>query len=111
MAKIKELKKVETLSKLPAKAVADKNRSLSSYPGTKILPCTCIHEDQDKMYGKGRRVHNRIETKGKFVGYACTVCTPRALTCERNGTQIDAAPAFGMKVQIPAKRPRYLKQG
>lgn len=34
-----------------------------------IANCTCSHEYQDKLYGKGKRVFNA----GKAV-YRCTVC-------------------------------------
>lgn len=82
------------------------------YPGTKILPCTCEHEDQDKMYGRGMRVHNRVDG-GKAakipVGYACTVCTPRAVSCEKNTVAIEPAPHLGLKFRIPAKQTRRLK--
>ncbi len=37
---------------------------------TKIIKCDCQHEDQDKMYGKGNRVHN--ETRGGK--WRCTIC-------------------------------------
>lgn len=37
-----------------------------------IAPCTCAHEYQDKIYGKGNRVKN--PTKTKPVTYRCTVC-------------------------------------
>ena len=37
--------------------------------GTKIAPCTCAHEFQDRTYGRGQRVHNRT-----VKGYRCTVC-------------------------------------
>ncbi len=42
----------------------------------KILPCSCEHkgpglvENQDKLYGKGNRVHNQA-VKGDW---RCTVC-------------------------------------
>lgn len=35
-----------------------------------ILPCKCVHPGQDKLYGKGRRVHN----PKKNDLYTCTVC-------------------------------------
>lgn len=35
-----------------------------------ILPCTCIHSDQDKLNGRMKRVHN--ETKKHMA--RCTVC-------------------------------------
>ena len=40
-----------------------------------IKDCNCIREYQDKIYGKGKRVHN--EKKPKNAGtkeYRCTVC-------------------------------------
>jgi len=36
-----------------------------------ILPCRCQHEQQDEMYGKGKRVHCPTNTVGVF---RCTVC-------------------------------------
>lgn len=42
---------------------------------SKVLPCKCQNEYQDKQYGKNRRVHNPIAIKGKFDDkYRCTVC-------------------------------------
>lgn len=40
---------------------------------TKILPCTCDHDFQDRTYGSRRRVHN--ETVGTPPKYRCTVCS------------------------------------
>ena len=34
-----------------------------------IKKCTCEHEQQDKMHGKGMRVHNECAK-----GVRCTVC-------------------------------------
>ena len=39
-----------------------------------IMPCDCIHTVQDRMYGKGMRVHNKMRKAGKLIGYRCTVC-------------------------------------
>lgn len=42
-----------------------------------IVPCTCISAQQDKMYGKGNRVHNVCKhpsTKEIDKGKRCTVC-------------------------------------
>lgn len=37
---------------------------------TKIIKCDCKHESQDKLYGRGYRVHN-----GTISGkWRCTVC-------------------------------------
>lgn len=76
--------------------------------GTIILPCSCQHKDQDEMYGKGMRVHNISGKAGSELAY-CTVCTPRRLSTEKNGTEISASPAFGMKYPIPAVKPRHGK--
>lgn len=73
--------------------------------GTIILPCDCKHEDQDAMYGKGNRVHNIAGKAGSEQAF-CTVCTPRRLSCERNGTRIEPQPMFGMLVAIPPAGPR-----
>lgn len=35
-----------------------------------VLSCSCINEGQDKMYGKGRRLHNKM----KDGSFRCTVC-------------------------------------
>jgi len=37
----------------------------------RILPCTCEHEYQDTVYGKGMRVHN-FGVTDKI--WRCTVC-------------------------------------
>lgn len=39
---------------------------------TKIVKCSCSHEYQDKLHGKGNRVANKsAATPPKYV---CTVC-------------------------------------
>lgn len=38
-------------------------------PSFAIKPCTCAHEHQDKVYGKGRRFMIRTQD-----GYRCMVC-------------------------------------
>lgn len=41
----------------------------------KILQCVCEHDFQDKKYGKGMRVMNPANQRGKMPGrYRCTVC-------------------------------------
>jgi len=40
----------------------------------KILSCTCDHDYQDKKYGKGRRVHNQVQSQPGNEKYRCTVC-------------------------------------
>ena len=39
---------------------------------TKVLPCKCKSEYQDKRYGVGLRVHN--STVKPTPGWRCTVC-------------------------------------
>lgn len=70
---------------------------------TEILHCTCAHEEQDKMYGKGMRVHN----VNKLGQAACTVCCPSKRR-DKIGTAISASPLFGHGF-IPARPPRNLK--
>jgi len=41
---------------------------------TKILPCNCKHEFQDKLYGKGMRVHNQMTKENKLGDWRCTSC-------------------------------------
>lgn len=43
--------------------------------GTKILKCDCIHEYQDKLYGKGMRVHTSGNPQSTRPKFTCTVCT------------------------------------
>lgn len=39
------------------------------------LKCNCKHQEQDKIHGEGRRVHNKIlKSKGAQQTYRCTVC-------------------------------------
>ena len=39
---------------------------------SKVMNCTCAHEAQDKIYGKGQRLFNEA---GKDCNkYRCTVC-------------------------------------
>lgn len=47
---------------------------------TKIAPCTCKSEYQDKLYGKGMRVHNHGD---KLDTWTCTVCSPSSATRKR----------------------------
>lgn len=42
---------------------------------TTIKSCSCSHNGQDKLHGKGRRVHNQLQTpKDKKPEWRCTVC-------------------------------------
>ena len=48
--------------------------------GTALIPkidrCTCAHEFQDAVYGKGMRVLNRKRPSPKVADrYVCTVCS------------------------------------
>ena len=38
-----------------------------------ISSCTCAHTDQDRRYGKGKRVHNPC----KDGDWRCTVCSQK----------------------------------
>lgn len=37
----------------------------------KIMQCSCTHQSQDEMYGKGMRLWNQL---GDSDSYRCTVC-------------------------------------
>jgi len=41
-----------------------------------VKKCLCPHGDQDRKYGKGRRLHNRTQQKAEKGerGWRCTVC-------------------------------------
>lgn len=39
---------------------------------SKILPCNCKSDFQDREYGKGMRLHNKAGKNGDK--YRCTVC-------------------------------------
>ena len=42
---------------------------------SKILKCTCKHEQQDKMHGLQMRVHTKMAQKdSKDRRWKCTVC-------------------------------------
>jgi len=53
---------------------------------TRILPCTCIHPYQDKEYGKGMRVFNRLSKDKKYSGYRCTVCGKTQIPTDKDET-------------------------
>ncbi len=43
---------------------------------SRILPCSCDHAYQDRIYGIGKRVHSRMKQSDKSSNmYRCTVCT------------------------------------
>lgn len=44
--------------------------------GAKVLTCTCKHEGQDKIHGKGNRVFNpkQLKANAQSVDVTCTVC-------------------------------------
>lgn len=45
---------------------------------TRIMPCKCQHEYQDKKYGKGMRVHNKGgSSKTQSAVWVCSVCGAR----------------------------------
>ena len=41
---------------------------------TRVIICSCKHESQDKLYGKGMRVFNPFVLKSGGIKYRCTVC-------------------------------------
>lgn len=73
--------------------------------GTSVQPCSCQHEAQDQIYGKGMRLHN-ISDKDKLA--YCTVCAPnKQLT--RNTVALDPMPHIGF-VGAKGRGPRIGKQ-
>jgi hypothetical protein len=68
---------------------------------TKIVKCTCKHEDQDKLYGVGNRAANEMRS-GQL---RCTVCS--AVLGSQNVTQ--AKPAKE-SVKEPAKEQSKKKE-
>ena len=40
---------------------------------SKVMNCSCQHEAQDKLYGRGMRLFNECTVNGRD-GYRCTVC-------------------------------------
>ena len=42
---------------------------------SRILPCKCVSEQQDKLNGKGQRLHNecKAKTTGQYI-WRCIVC-------------------------------------
>lgn len=42
---------------------------------TEVSTCSCNHEVQDSLYGKGKRLFNLATKKGaKMRNFRCTVC-------------------------------------
>lgn len=41
---------------------------------TKVLDCNCPNEQQDKIHGKNRRVHNKTKTENPPT-FRCTSCS------------------------------------
>lgn len=41
---------------------------------TKLIPCGCKHDFQDKEYGAGMRVHNKGKGTVSTDKWICTVC-------------------------------------
>lgn len=39
-----------------------------------VLKCSCKNEGQDKIYGKGYRLHNTCKKGTSGTGFRCTVC-------------------------------------
>lgn len=66
--------------------------------GTIIMKCTCKHEQQDEMYGKGMRVHNLGGKTTKDGLYYCTVCAPRS--CNKMKTDVTPMPHLGIHTML-----------
>lgn len=41
---------------------------------SEVKKCDCVHETQDRMYGKSMRLHNKCATKSVSVVWRCTIC-------------------------------------
>lgn len=41
---------------------------------TQLKPCKCDHPYQDAKYGKGKRLHNRVDKSANPTKWRCTVC-------------------------------------
>ena len=39
-----------------------------------IMRCSCVSAYQDKTQGRGNRIHNPVNKKGKGNVWRCTVC-------------------------------------
>jgi hypothetical protein len=63
----------------------------------RVMRCTCVHEFQDKEYGKGMRLHTvNQKDKGKRAAY-CTVCAPNRQRSKVAKTEYARdSKAFGM---------------
>ena len=46
---------------------------------SKVMNCSCQHESQDKLYGRGMRLFNECTVNGR-EGYRCTVCGKEVTT-------------------------------
>ena len=42
---------------------------------TKIVKCTCVHAEQDRLHGAGMRVANACAAKAGSLEHRCTVCS------------------------------------
>lgn len=62
--------------------------------GTIVLPCDCEDKEQDVMYGKGNRLHNRGGSKDTPRAY-CTVCSPSNQRVLRTFPASEPAPVTG----------------
>ena len=58
---------------------------------TIVLPCSCGHEFQDKEYGFGNRLHNRMFKDRRSSAKArCTVCGKVHETKKQKEESIDS---------------------
>lgn len=47
---------------------------------TRVMPCECRHEYQDRRYGRGRRVFNMMKPRKEQQEWRCTVCMKVRIT-------------------------------
>ena len=53
-----------------------RDEAITKSENTTVLPCKCTHPSQDKLHGKGMRVHNRTKQSKQAAEqrWRCTVC-------------------------------------
>lgn len=48
----------------------------------KIFKCSCSHDGQDSLHGKGLRLFNKTQGKGTLDYFRCTVCSKEISTAK-----------------------------
>lgn len=75
---------------------------------TVTLKCTCASEFQDKLYGKGIRLHNIREKGDKKLAY-CTVCCTRSSDKQTKDADPKDHKLFGVKFETKTPKSRIGK--